>query len=69
MTVQMQLEEMRKNEDPRLSFSTPDFKEAQQMFSDSFKVLLMLSLMCMSVLVLFSIMSTAPASCVQTLCS
>ncbi|KAL3152789.1 hypothetical protein ABBQ38_012373 [Trebouxia sp. C0009 RCD-2024] len=31
------LEEMRKNEDPRLSFSTPEFKEAQRMFSDGFK--------------------------------
>ena len=34
----VQLEEMRKNEDPRLSFSTPEFKEAQRMFSDGFKV-------------------------------
>jgi len=29
---------MRKNEDPRLSFSTPEFKEAQRIFTDSFKV-------------------------------
>lgn len=34
----MQLEDMRKNEDPRLSFSTPEFKEAQRIFTDSFKV-------------------------------
>ncbi|PRW57736.1 hypothetical protein C2E21_3641 [Chlorella sorokiniana] len=31
------LEEMRKNEDPRLSFSTPEFKEAQRVFTDNFK--------------------------------
>eukprot|EP00884_Botryococcus_braunii_P022702 jgi/Botrbrau1/9115/Bobra.0305s0019.1 len=31
------LEEMRKNEDPRLSFSTPEFKEAQRMFTEGFK--------------------------------
>ena len=35
----MQLEEMRKNEDPRLSFSTPEFKEAQRIFTDGLKVL------------------------------
>ena len=29
---------MRKNEDPRLSFSTPEFKEAQRIFTDGFKV-------------------------------
>ena len=29
---------LRKNEDPRLSFSTPEFKEAQRTFSDNFKV-------------------------------
>lgn len=29
---------MRKNEDPRLSFSTPEFKEAQRVFTDNFKV-------------------------------
>ena len=29
---------MRKNEDPRLSFSTPEFKEAQRTFTDGFKV-------------------------------
>lgn len=34
----LQLEEMRKNEDPRLSFSTPEFKEAQRVFTDNFKV-------------------------------
>ena len=34
----VQLEEMRKNEDPRLSFSTPEFKEAQRIFTDGFKV-------------------------------
>lgn len=34
----LQLEEMRKNEDPRLSFSTPEFKEAQRIFTDAFKV-------------------------------
>jgi hypothetical protein len=32
------LEDMRKNEDPRLSFSTPEFKEAQRIFTDGFKV-------------------------------
>jgi hypothetical protein len=32
-----QLEDMRKNEDPRLSFSTPEFKEAQRAFTDGFK--------------------------------
>ena len=32
----LQLEEMRKNEDPRLSFSTPEFKEAQRQFTDAF---------------------------------
>ena len=31
------LEDMRKNEDPRLSFSTPEFKEAQRTLTDSFK--------------------------------
>ncbi|KAI8102684.1 hypothetical protein M9434_005483 [Picochlorum sp. BPE23] len=31
------LEDMRKNEDPRLSFSTPEFKEAQRTFTDAFK--------------------------------
>jgi hypothetical protein len=34
----LQLEEMRKNEDPRLSFSTPEFREAQRQFTDAFKV-------------------------------
>lgn len=34
----LQLEDMRKNEDPRLSFSTPEFKEAQRIFTDNFKV-------------------------------
>ncbi len=37
-TCALQLEEMRKNEDPRLSFSTPEFKEAQRIFTDNFKV-------------------------------
>ena len=37
-TAAAQLEEMRKNEDPRLSFSTPEFKEAQRQFTDAFKV-------------------------------
>ena len=36
--MRLQLEEMRKNEDPRLSFSTPEFKEAQRMFTDGLKV-------------------------------
>jgi hypothetical protein len=36
--LEMQLEDMRKNEDPRLSFSTPEFKEAQRIFTDGFKV-------------------------------
>ncbi len=30
-------QDMRKNEDPRLSFSTPEFKEAQRTFTDGFK--------------------------------
>jgi hypothetical protein len=34
-----QLEEMRKNEDPRLSFSTPEFKEAQRIFTGGLKVI------------------------------
>ena len=38
LNVFLQLEEMRKNEDPRLSFSTPEFKEAQRIFTDGFKV-------------------------------
>merc|ERR1711920_445709 len=33
------LEEMRKHEDPRLSFSTPEFREAQRVFTENFKVL------------------------------
>lgn len=35
----LQLEQQRKNEDPRLSFSTPEFKEAQRKFTDGFKVI------------------------------
>merc|ERR1711977_183552 len=31
------LEDMRKNEDPRLSFSTPEFREAQRIFTENFK--------------------------------
>jgi len=31
------LEELRKHEDPRLSFSTPEFREAQRVFTDNFK--------------------------------
>ena len=31
------LSDMRKNEDPRLSFSTPEFREAQRIFTDNFK--------------------------------
>lgn len=34
----LQLEEMRQNEDPRLSFATPEFKEAQRVFTDNLKV-------------------------------
>ena len=37
----LQLEEMRKNEDPRLSFSTPEFKEAQRIFTGGLKVIRM----------------------------
>ena len=33
-----QLEDLRKNEDPRLSFATPEFKEAQRAFTERFKV-------------------------------
>ena len=33
-----QLQDQRKNEDPRLSFSTPEFKEAQRVFTENFKV-------------------------------
>ena len=36
--ARLQLEEMRQNEDPRLSFATPEFKEAQRVFTDNFKV-------------------------------
>lgn len=32
-----QLEDLRKHEDPRLSFSTPEFREAQRIFTDNFK--------------------------------
>ncbi|KAG1674393.1 hypothetical protein FOA52_012919 [Chlamydomonas sp. UWO 241] len=32
-----QLQEQRRTEDPRLSFSTPEFKEAQRQFTDGFK--------------------------------
>lgn len=39
----LQLEEMRKNEDPRLSFSTPEFKEAQRIFTGGLKVISMIS--------------------------
>lgn len=35
----MQLQDIKKNEDPRLSFSTPEFKEAQRTFTDNLKVL------------------------------
>jgi hypothetical protein len=31
------LEKMREHEDPRLSFTTPEFKEAQRIFQDNFK--------------------------------
>eukprot|EP01023_Acetabularia_acetabulum_P061975 TRINITY_DN7550_c0_g1_i4.p2 TRINITY_DN7550_c0_g1~~TRINITY_DN7550_c0_g1_i4.p2 ORF type:complete len:115 (-),score=21.31 TRINITY_DN7550_c0_g1_i4:371-715(-) len=31
------LEELTKNEDPRLSFTTPEFKEAQRIFSENLK--------------------------------
>lgn len=31
------LQDIRKGEDPRLSFSTPEFKEAQRVFTDNFK--------------------------------
>ncbi len=34
----VQLQEIKKNEDPRLSFCTPEFKEAQRTFTDAFKV-------------------------------
>jgi hypothetical protein len=34
----LQLQEIKKNEDPRLSFCTPEFKEAQRTFTDAFKV-------------------------------
>jgi hypothetical protein len=32
------LEAAARDEDPRLSFSTPEFKEAQRAFTDGFKV-------------------------------
>ena len=32
-----QLQEQRRTEDPRLSFSTPEFKEAQRIFTDGFR--------------------------------
>lgn len=31
------LAELRKHEDPRLSFSTPEFREAQRIFTENFK--------------------------------
>eukprot|EP00877_Chromochloris_zofingiensis_P011522 jgi/Chrzof1/6623/Cz19g03040.t1 len=31
------LQDIKKNEDPRLSFSTPEFKEAQRTFTDNLK--------------------------------
>ncbi len=31
------LQEARRTEDPRLSFSTPEFKEAQRTFTEGFK--------------------------------
>lgn len=31
------LEKMREFEDPRLSFTTPEFKEAQRIFQENFK--------------------------------
>ncbi len=37
-SVSLQLEDMRQNEDPRLSFATPEFKEAQRVFTENFKV-------------------------------
>jgi hypothetical protein len=36
--VGVQLQELKRMEDPRLSFSTPEFKEAQRVFTDNFKV-------------------------------
>ena len=32
------LADMRKFEDPRLSFSTPEFRESQRIFTENFKV-------------------------------
>jgi hypothetical protein len=34
----LQLQDLKKNEDPRLSFCTPEFKDAQRTFTDAFKV-------------------------------
>ncbi|WIA39729.1 hypothetical protein OEZ86_005790 [Tetradesmus obliquus] len=31
------LQDLKKNEDPRLSFCTPEFKDAQRTFTDAFK--------------------------------
>lgn len=36
--VVLQLQDLKKNEDPRLSFCTPEFKDAQRTFTDAFKV-------------------------------
>lgn len=36
--MHMQLQDMTRDADPRLSFSTPEFKEAQRAFTDGFKV-------------------------------
>lgn len=33
-----QLQDLKKNEDPRLSFCTPEFKDAQRTFTEAFKV-------------------------------
>ena len=32
------LKKMREHEDPRLSFATPEFKEAQRVFQENYKV-------------------------------
>lgn len=60
------LEDMRKNEDPRLSFSTPEFKEAQRIFTDGFKVSKESSCMVLRNIRMFNM---SPNHCRKTLAS
>ena len=57
----LQLQDLKKNEDPRLSFSTPEFKEAQRIFTDNFKVNQISGLMLPLVVMVY--LNTALACC------